>query len=129
MPLEEYLYSRLSGHAGLSALVSTRISPMKSLQAGDLPCVTMQRAGGGREYNHDGIERMSESLWQFDAWSGEFDSAKDVGRQIMAALLTDAPPTFYAFISDVSNDYESDTKRHRVMVQARILYNEETSPA
>jgi len=125
MQLEEFLYSRLTGFAGLSALVSTRVSPMKSVQAAELPCTTFKRVGGGLDYTHDGAEALTESFWQFDGWGSTFSSARDVAAAIVAALAEDVPPSFYCFVDSIHHDYEADTRIYRGCVEARILYRED----
>ncbi len=120
MTEEQQIYARLSGHAGLAALVGTRISPMRSIQAGSLPCVTFQRASGGRRYNHDGADDMAESSWQFDAWAASYDGVKAVAEQLRAALDASESPLigWYVFIDNETDDYEEDTGIYRVMILA-----------
>jgi hypothetical protein len=125
LTLDEYLYDRLAVHAGLTALVGTRLSPMKALQAADLPCATWQRVAGGFEYDHDGVEETNMSTWQFDAWGLTFDSVRLVAAQIVAALAAgSAAPQFYCFVDHIRHDYEGDTRTYRITIEARILYRE-----
>jgi len=124
MHIEEYLYSRLSGFGGLSALVSTRVSPMKAIEFSDLPAATFKRVAGGLDYDHDGAEALTESFWQIDAWGSSYTAARDVAAQIVAAIEADDPRTFYAFVLDVAQDYETDTRIYRAKVEVRILYRE-----
>lgn len=87
MAIESTIYSRLSGFAGLTALVGTRIYPMILPQGATYPAVTYQRiATAPRDScmsEDDGIVRANI---QVTAWSETFTNAKAIVDQVRAAL-------------------------------------------
>ncbi len=123
MPLiEESLYSVLSGHAALAALVDTRISPAQSIPAGTRPCVTMHQVTGNFNYTQDGVDANVEDWWQFNAWAMTYDAMRAVASAIVAALHAAPAASFYAFIDQRQDLYENDTRVHHGIVVARIWW-------
>lgn len=120
MSVESDLYSHLSAHSGLAALVGTRISPQKSIQAGSLPCVTYQRISGGRDYTHGETSSidLNNPEYQVDSFARTYDSAKAVAAQVRAAL--EAFDAVKAFIKNEWDLYESDTEIHRVSMTVSV---------
>jgi hypothetical protein len=84
--IEEDIYTALSGFAGLSALVSTRIYPKRAPQGATFPHVVYQRVSGARITNLD-TESIQNPRYQFDCWSTSYDEAKAVAVQLEAALV------------------------------------------
>ena len=85
--VEEALKTRLEGHAGLAALVGTRIYPVRRPQNATLPAVTYQKVGGLSEQTHGGASGLAASRFQFDVWAATYSSASAVAEQIRVALI------------------------------------------
>ena len=87
MAIEEALYTRLSGHAGLTALVSTRIYPVKLPQNPVYPAVTYESRGGGAVQQSMGVTTgIRRPIFQIACFADTYDSACSVGAQVQAAL-------------------------------------------
>jgi len=69
MTPEQIIYSALSADSAIAAIVGTRISPMKSLDDGVLPCITYHIIGAKVEYTQDGPEVMQDPAVQIDLWA------------------------------------------------------------
>ena len=65
MNIEEALYSKLTGDAGVAALVSTRIYPNVVPQDIALPAVAYQRISTVRDMAHDGPTGVAHARFQF----------------------------------------------------------------
>jgi hypothetical protein len=87
--LEEGLVSYLSGYAGLTALISTRVYVLDKPQGVSYPCVTFQRVDTPRIHTHDmsgGTGTLAHPRIQFDAWAVTYAAAKAITDQLRAAL-------------------------------------------
>lgn len=113
--LEQALYTRLSGFAGLTALVSTRIYPLVLPQNPTLPAVTYQRIDGLREEGIAGSHGLAHPRIQIDAWASSYTSAKAVAVQVRSALYRlgwteDSVTVLDAFIEDDRDFYEPSVR-------------------
>ena len=86
MIVEEALYHRLANFAGLAALVSTRIYPMRLPPAVTLPAVTYQRVSGVRVQSLGGPTGLASPRFQISVWASTYSAAKAVATQIRYAL-------------------------------------------
>jgi len=86
MTLKEALYSRLSGYAGLSALVSDRIYPGEIPQDDDLPAVTVQRISRRRLRTSGTDPDLSASRFRVRSWAETVAGAEEIAVQVKGAL-------------------------------------------
>lgn len=92
MSFESDLYAHLSGHAGLAALVGTRIYPPPRQQqiatGAGLPAVTYYLLGADREQVV--TRTIAATLWwlNLDIWAASYLTAIAVSTQLKAALHT-----------------------------------------
>lgn len=87
--IEEALYSRLSGHAGLQGVIGNpvRVYDVQTVpQSPTLPFVTYQRLSGRRESAMGADVGVVSSRFQTTAWSNDYGNAKTVKEQLRAAL-------------------------------------------
>ncbi len=128
MTPDAYIYSRLAAHAGLVALVGTRISAGIAEQGCERPYLTYQMFGARPEYTHDGPEDLRDPEFQFDSIADTYDGAWDVNAQLMAALEASDSPLVDAYIlilDDGTYSYEEETGRHRVMARAAVWFRKQ----
>ena len=84
--VEDAIYSRLIGFAGLSALVGIRVYPSLLPQKVTYPAVRYSRVSGERLRSHSGASGLAMPRFQIDAWAETYDEAKAVAKQIRLAL-------------------------------------------
>jgi ABC-type oligopeptide transport system substrate-binding subunit len=121
MPLiETLLYTALSGSANLTSLVGTRISPAKTLQASDFPCVTFHLLDDDQTYTHDGPAQVVADQWQFNAWSLDYDEMRAVKVAIREALY--AGSGFDVFLKQNPELYEEKTRVHHGPYTAHVWH-------
>jgi len=84
--IEQALYTRLTGFAGLSALVASRVYPMRLPQSPTYPAVTYQRVAGERTPAMGADTGVMAAVVQLDAWGATYPSAKAVAKQVRLAL-------------------------------------------
>ncbi len=130
MTPDQYIYERLAAHAGLVALVGTRISAGIAEQGCARPYLTYQVVGARPEYTHDGPEEMRDPECQFDAVADTYDGAWAVNAQLMAVLEASDSPMVDAYImilDDGTYDREeyARTGFHRVMSRATVWFRKQ----
>ena len=126
---EKALYARLSGHAGVSALVALRIYPAPAPQGTDYPLVTYQRFGGTRYSAHGDDTGLATALFQITSWDGEYDDAADLSTQVRLALQrysgSEGSVTVQAsFIENENHLFDDETRNHGVALDVKISYVE-----
>ena len=86
MAIEDALYTRLSGHAGLSALIGDRIYPVKLPQSPVYPAIIYEARGGDRLHNMGVDAGIRRPIFQIACVAATYDAATNVGEQVIAAL-------------------------------------------
>jgi hypothetical protein len=125
MTFEQALFSYLSNHAGLKALVNTRIYPITMPQNPTLPAVTYQKISGVVDY---GVSSIKRPRFQFDAWASSYSSARAVAEQIKSALNrytgtmggAGGVTVIGTWIENEMDLFEPDTGLYRVSVDIRF---------
>ncbi len=118
MALAEDIYSTLSGDAAVSALVSTRIYPLKMPQNPVMPAITYRRVSGARISSIDGITQTDNPRYQVDVWGSSYDSVRSVVEPVIQAM--DGSATFKAVMITDLDFYEDDTTLYRAAVDFSI---------
>lgn len=86
MSIDSALYTRLSGYAGLSALVSNRIYPAPIPQNATYPLCTYQEIDRIPIHVMGGTAGIVHIRYQIDSWATTLAAAKAVAAQVEAAL-------------------------------------------
>lgn len=92
MSAETALYTVLSGYAGLTALVSTRIYPDAIPEDKALPAVVYSNEGATPETCLDNSIAATSTRFRIVAWGTTRTAAAGVGDQIVAALIASGVP-------------------------------------
>jgi hypothetical protein len=114
--IEEDIYTALSGFAGLSALVSTRIYPLHMPQGATFPAVTYTRVSGARINNLDG-ENIQNPRYQVDCWAESYSAAKAVAAQVQLAF---AAASFTSVLIADRDDRDDTAEIYRVSMDFSI---------
>jgi hypothetical protein len=128
MAIEELIFARLDGFAGLTALVADRVYVGILPQDVALPAVSWRRVTGDRLRAMVADPGLVRARFQFDAWAETYLAARDVREQLRLALerWSDAgPPAVQAtfFLSEIDL-YEDDTELHHLSCDYEINYEE-----
>ena len=110
MTIEGALLARLTGAAGLAALVGARVYALEAKQGDALPLVTFQRISSERFHNWGADAGVKGERWQFDAWGRTYDEACDVAEQIEAALSRFSGTADSTVIQDILFESDTDTR-------------------
>lgn len=83
---EAAIYSRLTAYAGLTALVSTRISPLMLPEKTAFPAVSFFLVSRSKFPGMGSDGALTRARIQVDCWGASYKSAKDVATQVRGAL-------------------------------------------
>lgn len=125
----EAIYTQLSGAAGLSALVSTRVYPELMPQSPTLPAVVYQMISNDREERHGGQTGDARPRFQITCWASTPLAAAAVAEQVRLALMAMSGSVASVTIRGVWNagetrGYEPDTLRHFVALDFFVAHLE-----
>lgn len=129
MAIEEALYTRLTGHAGTAALVSTRVYPNVLPQRATLPAITYRRVSGTREHAMGADPENVNSRVQVDCWASSYSGVKALYAQVFDALTRYRATVGAEQIDDIFAGvpldlYEPEKELHRVSTDFLIWHRE-----
>ncbi|MFA5866917.1 MAG: DUF3168 domain-containing protein [Actinomycetota bacterium] len=123
MSIEETLFTRLSTHAGLIALVAARIYPLVAPEGVAAPFVIYQRISTRVVHAMSTDPSLESPRFQVSARGSSYASAKTVETQILAALRDYTDATIQrAFYENKADLYEPDTKLYHIPVDFIIWH-------
>lgn len=134
MTIETEIYDRLSGHAGLSALVGTRVYPSLLPQDPTFPAITFSRVSAQRVAAMGSDPGVVQARFQFDVWTqiadgvDAYESMRNVMEQLRLALerwrTTSGTIVQDTFFDNELELYEDDIEVHHGIFDAEIIYEE-----
>jgi len=86
MTIEKDIHYQLTDDTDVSALVSSRVYPMKLPQGWTLPAITYQRISGERAHNLSGPSGRARPRFQIDCWAADYDGGKDLANKVRLCL-------------------------------------------
>ncbi len=126
MAIEQTLYTRLSEHTGIAALVADRIYPNQKAQDVGVPALTYRRVSSTR-FSAMGIDaEVVKSRFQVDVWAATYDDASALRAQVRNALQRWRAETVQdTFIISETDLYEDSPPQHHIAVDVEINYIEQ----
>lgn len=127
--VEASLYSRLSGYAGLSALVGTRIYPDHMPQSPTYPAVVYERQVTERESAMGSDTGNVSALFTVESHATTFTGALNVATQVLGALqrfsgTVDTVVFEDVFVTDEDTDYDTETHTHIKRLDFMVWHRE-----
>lgn len=86
MTIKSEIYTRLTTHAGLSALVSDRVYPGVRPQGSGLPAISYRTAGKAKHSAMGKDAPIVKQRFQFDVWDDDPDGRDAVVKELESAL-------------------------------------------
>ena len=122
MSAELALFTRLSTHSGLSALISTRCYPLLMPQKAIFPNVVYQRISSTEQ---NGTSTIRETRFQISCWGVTYSSMHSIATQVRAALEGYSDLTIkMARVVNQLDDYEDDTATYRRIIDVILTIHE-----
>lgn len=118
MSAETELYAALSGLAGLTVLVSSRIYPDAIPENSALPAVVYVRAGTNPTYTIGGQLACEEAKLAITAWAETREQAEAVADQMRIAVDLAGNP-----ISDRSSGFDNEVGLFAVTIETDWFYS------
>ena len=128
MSVEEQIYTRLSGLAGLAALVDDRIYPKILEQNCTLPAITYQRVSSER-ISAMGVDTdIVRARFQISAWAETYTEMVAVAEQIRLALqryrITTGTKIDDCFMLPEVDLFEEEIRTFQRAMDFEIIYRE-----
>ncbi|MCP5018063.1 MAG: DUF3168 domain-containing protein [Ketobacter sp.] len=119
--IDTAIYTLLSNASAITALVSTRIYPLPSLQADQnitYPCVTYNVSEDGAESSFDGQGTFERVSIEIDAWGDTYQSMGDIADAIKTAVKNYSGTVSGVIIDQITIDstvsvYEDQIEKYR----------------
>lgn len=116
--IETTIYSTLSGHSGLVALVGTRVYPLKIPQNTPLPVVVFWKVSTRPAHTLGGFS-IESPRFQIDIWGDTYDEVKAVGGQVRAAMAG-----IPALLQSEMDEYDSEADLYRLSTDYTLWVKE-----
>jgi hypothetical protein len=84
--IEKAIYVRLTGFAGLAALVGDKVFPLRARPGVAAPYIVYSRVSGQRVRSLAGPSGLARPRFQFDCYGGTYAELRDVATQLRLAL-------------------------------------------
>lgn len=127
--IEGALKARLTGHAGVAAIVGTRVYRLQLPQGTALPAITLWTDGTPREHVMGGDCAKVGANVYVACWAEDDAAVEALAAQVRAALRNYAGTQLgvviaNCFLEDEHDDVEDDTRRHRITLRFTVWYTE-----
>ena len=110
MSIETDLYSTLTGDAGVSSLVGTRVYPNPAPEGASKPLISYQLVAGTRISTIPGTGDAIRKRIQINCHANTYSSAKAVAAAVISALESDG------YLELEYDIYDPDTQTHTIAV-------------
>lgn len=127
MSIERDLYDALRSHAGLAALVGTRIYPVRFSQEAAFPLVTYQRISTPRNQAMDGSVAGAHARFQVTCWAESALTAQQVAAEARAAVLAmtgGTVPLYEVVLVDQGEDFHPEAQLYQQRVDVVLVHGE-----
>jgi hypothetical protein len=123
MSIAELLRDGLFANSGVSALVSTRIYPLRLPQHPTYPALTYQRISNSGQ---DGTSNRKESRWQINCWATTHLAAVSLSAAVKAFAeewhdVSETPSIEWARVVGEYDDEDDEAKVYRTIVDVILI--------
>jgi hypothetical protein len=80
------LYTKLTGTAGVAALVGTRVYPMRLPPGAAMPAITYSRVSGAREQALAGASFLPHPVFEISCWATTYAGADALAAAVRTAI-------------------------------------------
>ena len=122
MPLDQKLYTALTGSTLITTLTTNRIYPVRSPQDAAYPHIIYTRISGERYNGLSGYLTSEHPTIQIDVYSTSYDQSRTLAGNIHTVLNTTT--TFKAVLLSDSDLYEDAVNKYRVTADYGVINNE-----
>jgi hypothetical protein len=133
MTIEADLRTHLVNDSDVSAIVGSRVYPMRLPQGFDLPAISYQRVSGDRSKDLQGSTGHTEPRIQIDCWAKSYGEIKNLAEKLRLSLdrftgdLGGGQYVHHVSLEGERDMFEEETEILHVSQDYMISYNEQTS--
>lgn len=122
MTTEAFIFTALSSHPGLHALIAARIYPQQMPQGAVLPNVTYTLISGPTDAAINGRPVSAEKRYQLTAFAAAYDTVLAVVEQLLAAVRSISDSTIKSVLVDNQIDlFDPETHVHYRAIDVILL--------
>lgn len=111
--------ARLTGYSGTSAIVGTRVYPLRLPQNPTYEAITYQRISNGPQ---NGSTEIRESRWQINCWAQTYAEAHTLAGQVKAAFENWTDDNIkMAYVANEIDDDNDEVKVYRTIVDVMLV--------
>lgn len=127
--IADWTYAKLAADAGVSALVSTRIYPIRMPQSPTLPLITYQQVAAEYEHAMGSDPNVEWARMQVTSWAETLTSARSLAKKVKACLrratgTAASTVVQHSRIEMQIDGYEDGPQRYRVDMDFMFGYEE-----
>jgi len=119
--IESDIFTALSGYGGLSALVVSRIYPIKAPQKPTYPMIVYRRISNNELNALDGSAGLANSRFQFSVYANTYISASSVSDQIKLAMAASTITSLQ--ISRIDLDFDDSSENYSIAIDFSVWHN------
>lgn len=124
MALEADFYATITADAGVSAIVGSRVYPLRAPQNVTKPYITFQRILTNPVSSIDGNLNTVRARLQIDCWADTYAAVRGLYTAVKAYLNSSPAGLAATLLLEARDFYEDDTRLYRVSIDAAITYHE-----
>lgn len=114
--IESDLYMHLKNDPTVSALVATRIYPLKAPQDVQKPYLVYNEIAGQQKQCIGGGVYQEDVRFQVDCWSEKYSTIKELKEAVVSALVGFKS----SYNLNTSGDYEDETELYREIIDFKL---------
>ena len=129
MSIEDAIVGRMTGYAGLAALVSSRIYAVQEPQNPTLPYIVFERVSSSKISLMSADTGVSEARFQFTCYGSTYTSARNVVEQVRQCWQRYSGTVSSVVILDTEietdqDEFDPDTKEYYSIMDIMITHRE-----
>ena len=129
MNVEQLTIETLLNHAGVSAIVGTKVYPLVARQTISAPYIAIFKVSDVREYSHCGYSglkrvRMQINCYTKDGDPSAYETVKNLAEQVKDAMENMVGGAKAVFQDSDVEDYDTETRFFKVILDFIIEFKE-----
>lgn len=125
MAIETALFTLITGDAGVSALIGTRMYPSLMPPGATLPCVVYDEVNTETVVRADGDSGLRTAQYMLHYWATSYSGVKAGKAAIVAAINGYQGGAIDRIeVNAMRDDYEPDTQYYRQIIEFEVRYIE-----
>jgi len=128
--IDAAIFTKLTTTAGITALVSSRVYPMRLPQGVTFPAISFDRVSTDvRDLTHNGTNQTAQGTFQFSCFAEDPKTVKQVAAAVVSALhgwkgTVSGEKIFRSMVLNETDLFDEDMAIFQVAIDVAIMYRE-----